>query len=89
MRFVSLVALMILAGCAHDPEPIVRIVEVKVPVPVACLRADQVPTLPDGLGEQPDSVEAALSRALSRLIEWVAYGAEADAKLKACAKGAR
>jgi hypothetical protein len=31
----------LLAGCATtDPEPVVRTVEVKVPVPVSCLPAD-------------------------------------------------
>jgi|GEM_PF-3975020 len=74
---------LLLAGCATPREPVVRTIEVRVPVPVVCV--DRVPERPAGLGEMPGDVVTALSRALARLLEWQAYGVEADGKLRACA----
>lgn len=43
------VSLMAVAGCATAPEPVIRTVEVKVPVAVSCVPADlrQEPSYPD------------------------------------------
>lgn len=49
--------LLALAACAttSPPEPVVRTVEVKVPVVeyVACLKEGDVPPIPGRLGDQP------------------------------------
>lgn len=80
---------LLLAGCATPREPVVRTIEVRVPVPVQCLRADDVPTPPAGLGAPPSDIRAALSLALARLLEWRAYGIAADGMLRACASDYR
>jgi hypothetical protein len=84
MRWAFFAALL-LAGCATTrPEPIVRTIEVKVPVPVACV--ERVPEIPGGLGDMPETDKARLARALERLLEWRAYGIEADGIMRACSK---
>lgn len=82
---VSLIAAALLAGCATTrPEPVIRTVEVRVPVPVACV--DRVPDLPAPLpSPPPKDVREALNVALAALLDWRAYGTEADGKLRACA----
>jgi hypothetical protein len=47
------VACLALAGCATPLEPIIRTVEVKVPVPVSCVPVDFPPP-----PEYPDTQEA-------------------------------
>lgn len=46
-------AALILAGCAHPPPPAieVRTEIVKVPVPVACIKASDVPAVPPRVGD--------------------------------------
>lgn len=85
VRYAILAALL-LAGCQHRtaPEPVVRIVEVKVPVHAPC--PEKVPDLPTGLGPAPADQAAALSAALGKLLEWRLYGEEADAKMRACSQ---
>ncbi len=83
MRSVVAVSLLLM-GCAANPLPEIRTVEVPRAVPVPCV--DQVPALPAPLGPMPTDASAALSLALAKLLEWEPYGVEADGKLKACAK---
>lgn len=85
-RAVTIIAALLLAGCATPREPAIRTVEVKVPVPVACV--ERVPELPAPLPAPPPAdAGQALSLALAKLLEWRAYGIEADGKLSACAGG--
>lgn len=42
-----------LAACKTTPGPVeIKTVEVRVPVTVACVRKDQIPTMPPRVGEQ-------------------------------------
>lgn len=53
MRVTVFVMALALAGC-NTTEPAVRVetVEVKVPVPVACIDADDIPPEPPRISEQ-------------------------------------
>ena len=83
----AIIAGLLLAGCQHrQPEPIVRTVEVAVPVMRPCLEASDIPALPAGLGPAPATQQEALSLALSRLLDWQIFGEQARALLTACAK---
>ena len=68
-----------LAACAQKPP-----VQVSIPVAVACIKPEQIPTRPDALADMPDDANAALALALDKLLDWRAYGVEADGKLRAC-----
>jgi hypothetical protein len=83
MRSVVAISLLLM-GCAANPLPEIRTVEVPRAVPVPCV--DHVPQLPAPLGVVPADKSAALDLALAKLLEWEPYGIEADGKLKACAK---
>jgi hypothetical protein len=91
MRFAKIIAVAALlpllsAGMCKTAEPVIKTVEVKVAVPVACLDPAAVPKVPDGLGPLPTNQKTALDRALAKLLEWEPYGVEADGKMRACAK---
>lgn len=85
----ALLALCLIAafllGCA--PKERIKIVtqEVAVPVMVSCLKPEDVPAKPGGLGTMPLDANAALSLSLVKNFEWLAYGEEADALLRICA----
>lgn len=79
-RAAPAIALLLLAGCATT-----KTVAVEVPVPVACVRGEDIPARPAGLGPVPADKSTALSRALERLLDWAEYGERADALLRACA----
>jgi hypothetical protein len=81
----AILAALVLAGCAHK-EPVVRTVTVKVPVSVPCLRAEQIPPQPPGLGPAPATQQEALSVALGRLLDWRDWGAHVEALLLACSE---
>lgn len=70
-----------LAACAQKPP-----VQVSIPVAVSCIAHDKVPTLPTPLAEMPDDANAALALALDKLVDWKAYGIEADGALRACSQ---
>lgn len=74
--------LLLSAGCATT-QP--RIQRVEVPVQVACVKGEDIPSRPGGLGPLPADKSTALSRALERLLDWAEYGERADALLRACA----
>ena len=53
MRGLIAVAMLALSACAHGPGPIeVRTVEVVKPIPVPCVRPDQIPAMPAKVGDQ-------------------------------------
>lgn len=53
MRRLIAVAMLALSACAHGPGPIeVRTVEVVKPIPVLCVRPEQIPAMPAKVGEQ-------------------------------------
>ena len=75
-----------LAGCAQEPAlPTVT----KVPVPVPCLSAAQVPALPAVKGNAelaalPD--EGLVLEIAAERLELIGYSLKADAVIRACAK---
>lgn len=77
---------LLLTSCATPPVAHIETVRVPVIVPTACLRADQVPARPAGLGDLPADAVQALDVALSRLIDWKVYGVAADGMLRTCSK---
>jgi hypothetical protein len=68
-----------LAACSPKPP-----VQVSIPVAVPCIAPEAVPTIPAPLADMPNDANAALSLALDALLEWKAYGVEADGMLRAC-----
>ena len=68
-----------LAACSPKPP-----VQVSIPVAVPCIAPEDVPTIPAPLADMPNDANAALSLALDALLEWKAYGVEADGMLRAC-----
>jgi hypothetical protein len=75
---------MLLAACSTPPVK-VETVEVKVPVAVRPIRADQVPAVPKPLGPRPPSLSAAADVLLSRWCAAVAYILRADPLLRVSA----
>ena len=82
----SLAGLMLLAGCATVPVPRVETVQVKVPVPVACVAAADIPAPPTKLARPlPDDADKLLSLVLGQLRRWVDYGDSVQPLLAGCA----
>jgi hypothetical protein len=53
MRGLIAVAMLALSACATTPGPVqVRTVEVVKPIPVPCVRPDQIPAMPAKVGDQ-------------------------------------
>ena len=53
MRGLIAVAMLALSACATTPGPVqVRTVEVVKPIPVPCVRPDQIPAIPAKVGDQ-------------------------------------
>jgi hypothetical protein len=86
-KCATLAFFLALTACATKPLPRVETVRVNVPVPVACLRPDQVPARPVK-PDLPTDMQAALAVAVAWAADWVVYGQEADGKLRACASAA-
>lgn len=84
MKRVILPALL-LAGCAGTPAVRTQTVEVKVPVAVQPIRADQIPAPPAPLGPRPSSLSAAADILLSRWCSAVSYILRADPLLRVSA----
>lgn len=80
----ALILSLLLASCSSPPVR-VETVEVKVPVAVQPIKADQVPAAPAPLGPRPQSLSAAADVLLSKVCEWVAYGIKADPLLRVSA----
>ena len=81
---VILVGALTLPGCATPPVQ-QRIVEVKVPVAVQPIKAEQVPALPQPLPARPSSLSAAADVLLAKWCEAVAYMLRSDPLLKVSA----
>lgn len=86
-RALPLVALALLAGCVGSPVVKTETVEVKVPVPVQPIRADQVPAAPAPLPPRPANLSAAADLLLGKWCEAVAYMVRADPLLRISAGG--
>ena len=81
----SLAGVVLLAGCATVPVPLVETVQVRVPVPVACVAAADIPAPPTKLARPlPDDADKLLSLVLGKLLGWQDYGMQADAILRGC-----
>ncbi|MGH9697977.1 MAG: hypothetical protein ACRD52_00790 [Candidatus Acidiferrales bacterium] len=78
--------LLLLAGCASVPEPVIKTVEVKVAVPVSCLPAK----LPERPVIQPNAALLAMGDAdlvlelAAERTELIGYAAQIEAVLTAC-----
>jgi hypothetical protein len=91
MRVLFILPLLALAACATaKPEPVVRVVEVKVPIAVSCvpdtLRAE--PAYPDtdaALKGAPGAADRYQIIAAGRLLR-IQRAAEVEPIIKACAK---
>jgi len=79
-------ALSLLTGCSIDPVKPQQVVEVKVPVPVACI--DSVPDIPKTAMPDPKSADTAqlAAGAASDVYALADYAAHAHALLTQCAK---
>ena len=90
MRF-AIIAALFLAGCAtRDPVPPaveVRTVEVKVPVPVACVDSKSVPSEPERVGNRLNGQAAhdldLIAGSAIKLRQW---GRELKALLTPCVR---
>lgn len=86
----SIVALAIaLSACAHGPGPVeVRTVEVVKPIPVPCVKRDQIPAMPAKVGNQltGDPVADVSTLAAANLRLRAAMG-KAMAVLEGCVAG--
>jgi hypothetical protein len=78
-------AALCLAACQHHPARI-ETVTVKVPIPIACPKPEQIPARPAKPAMPADPV-AALAVAMQWLLGYDAYATEADALLRACSQG--
>lgn len=86
MRGLIAVAMLALSACATTPGPVqVRTVEVVKPIPVPCVRPDQIPAMPAKVGDQltGDPVDDVSVLAASNLRLRAAMG-KALALLGAC-----
>lgn len=88
---IAIFAALLLAGCAHrDPVPPaveIRTVEVKVPVPVACVDSKSVPAEPEKVGGRLNGQAAhdadLLAGSAVKLRQW---GRELRALITPCLK---
>lgn len=85
MRLLILPALFALAACATAKEPGIEIREVEVPVPVACVEAEQIPAEPGAVKHLLTGVARAdLSIVAESALELRKYAGELRALLVAC-----
>lgn len=81
-------ALLLLAGCSATVPPKVltevKTVEVRVPVRVPCLTAEEVPPHPAYVMRANADVRGLAAGAAAELRSWEAYYARADALLRGC-----
>jgi hypothetical protein len=75
---------LLLTACTTKPLPRVETVTVKVATPVACIDPANIPTRPAPLSKMPDDANAALAMTLSKLLDWRAFGIEAEGVLRGC-----
>ena len=79
-RIVAVVAL--LAGCSTPTVTKVETVEVKMPVAVQPIRADQVPAVPAPLPPRSGNLSADADTLLAKVCELAAYAIKADPLLR-------
>lgn len=85
MKRIVVLALL-LAGCAHK-QPGIEVNTVEVPVirVEKCLAAGDIPKRPADLPKRPANISSALDVAVAKVLEWMSYGAKADAVMRGCA----
>lgn len=80
--------LWILAGCAATVPPKVttevRTVEIKVPVRVPCIKADEIPAKPARIIKADADYKGLAAGAVAELREWEVFYVKADALMKGC-----
>jgi len=90
MKLVGFLPIWLLAACAStSPAPIVtrsETVTVKVPVPVACLKLDEVPAIPKSVFRRDGDLRSNAAASAADLLALEAYAVRADALLRNCAK---
>ncbi len=85
MRLLIAISAMALAGC-QTTQPAVEIRTVKVPTPVPCLAADEIPAEPSTVADQLTGNAAAdLPIVAASALMLRAWGREMFAALDACA----
>ena len=87
MRPLTLFALLLLAGCSTVPQKVVtevKTVEIKVPVRVSCLIAEDIPARPVRIMRANADVRGLAAGAVAELRAWEAYYARADVVMKGC-----
>ena len=87
MRPLTLFVLLLLAGCSTVPQKVVtevKTVEIKVPVRVSCLTAEDIPAHPARIMRANADVRGLAAGAVAELRAWEAYYARADAVMKGC-----
>lgn len=77
-------SLILLSACASKPAIEVRTVEVLKPVPVACVKREDIPVRPGPLPPRPEDARQALDLAVAWVLKWQGYGEKANAVLQGC-----
>jgi hypothetical protein len=76
-----------IAGCSTAPQKVVtevKTVEIRVPVRVACLTAEEVPARPARVMQPNADVRGLAAGAVAELRGWEVYYAKADAIMRSC-----
>lgn len=88
MKLATFCVATLLAGCSATVPPRVvtevKTVEVRVPVRVACLTAEEIPARPTRVMRADADVRGLAAGAVAELRGWEAYYERADALLKSC-----
>ena len=89
MKRIFCFAILALAGCATTPVPPplaeVRTVEIRVPIPVRCISAHEVPAIPRTNFKPGADMRQNAAAADLDLRDLEDYAARADAVLRQCA----
>jgi hypothetical protein len=81
MKGIAIVSLL-LAACSTPTVTKVETVEVKVPVAVQPIRADQVPAVPAPLPPRSGNLSADADTLLAKVCDFAAYAIKADPLLR-------
>lgn len=85
MRFAGLLVLLLLSGCASDEAQVADLVEVKVPVMVACtVTLPAVPAFAVGLLALDAPIDLQMKVLRAERLQRIGYERELLAALEAC-----
>lgn len=87
MRGLIFSCLVLLAGCSTTTPGIkVQTVEVPTIIIQKCIKKEDIPQRPSGLGEMPSNVQDVARVALQKLVEWTKYGNQTSPLLELCSQ---